>query len=404
MRVGLIGIGGVYNFGCEAIVRGTTKFLKMCCSDVQVVYYSFNYDYDKQHLSDLNIEIVPVQKKRTFLKRLRNKFYRMANSEKCELFYDYEKIINDAEMFFFIGGDIYTIPEAQRQQKKYPYVNPLVEFGALASKRRKPIILYGASVGPFGAYVPAVAYYTKALKSYVTILCREKATVEYLRTMHLSNMAFSPDPAFLVNGWAEVEKRKSEVGQYIGMNVSPLSLKELFGVVDEPQTIAWMGALLRSIQRKFQKDILLLPHVISANPLDNDYDFMKKIVWSYPPEERKHYVMADYREGFLGIKRQLRACQIVISARMHCAINAIHENIPTIFLSYSQKSIGMCKYVYGNKQWVVDLRNAEKELPDKVQMMLQNTDTLRNALAQRNAEIQAELAQSAATVKELFVW
>ena len=66
----------------------------------------------------------------------------------------------------------------------------------------------------------------------------------------------------------------------------------------------------------------------------------------------------------------MRECKIVISARMHCAINAVCENIPTIFLSYSQKSIGMCQYVYGTKEWVVPINNAEIELIPKIELMM----------------------------------
>lgn len=36
MKIGLIGIWGVYNFGCEAIVRGACKYIVLvrlaCCS------------------------------------------------------------------------------------------------------------------------------------------------------------------------------------------------------------------------------------------------------------------------------------------------------------------------------------------------------------------------------------
>lgn len=46
---------------------------------------------------------------------------------------------------------------------------------------------------------------------------------------------------------------------------------------------------------------------------------------------------------------------LVITARMHCGINAICTGIPTIFLSYSAKAKGMCKLIYGDDKNVVPL-------------------------------------------------
>ena len=39
----LIGIGGVYNYGCEAIVRGTVNILKSINPEVKISYASYNY-------------------------------------------------------------------------------------------------------------------------------------------------------------------------------------------------------------------------------------------------------------------------------------------------------------------------------------------------------------------------
>lgn len=426
MRICLFGIGGVYNYGCEAIVRGSTAFIKMLeqqfsgmkmkfseklepSEKLDVVYYSFNYEYDCKRLSDLGIEVVPVQTNRTFIKRVQNKIMRMTHYEGCKLFYDYEKIIDDTDMFFFIGGDILTIPTVFREQEKYSYVNNLVEFGKKAIKKGKPVILYGASVGPFGHYNKAVNYYKKALKSYRAILCREDVTMAYLRSLGLNNIMFFLDPAFLVElsdvEWFskkenenDVERNAVPINKPIGINLSPLSLNELYQGGNESQ-IGRMAELLERIRHEFGRDILLVPHVISSNPNDNDAEFMEKILDTLKDAEKEHYRLADYSGGFLGIKKQLRNCEIVVSARMHCAINAIHENIPTILLSYSQKSIGMCKYVYGSDEWVVDIRKADDELLPKMREMFTKYKDTQLELKRRNNEIKHSLCENVEAVK-----
>lgn len=396
MRIGLFGIGGVYNYGCEAIVRGTTAFINILeqqCHQKQklhVVYYSMNYEYDSKRLADLGIEIIPVKTNYSFFKKIRNKLMQLCYYEGCELFYDYHKIIDDVDMLFFIGGDIYTIPAVKRENKKYRYANSLAEFGKKAAAKGIPIVLYGASVGPFGHYGKAVKYYRDILKTYRSIICRESIAIDYLQSLSLDNVIFSPDPAFLVNSIKTEESKKScEVDfrqKAIGVNLSPLSLNELYVNGNKTQ-IMRMAALLKRIHSESGRDVLLLPHVISKDPHDNDADFMKKIVEMFDKEEKSHFSIADYSGGFLGIKHQMKNCEIVVSARMHCAINAIHENIPTIFLSYSQKSIGMCRYVYGDDRWVIDIKKADKELIPAMKDMLVQQEEISRRLRVRNIEI-----------------
>ena len=72
---------------------------------------------------------------------------------------------------------------------------------------------------------------------------------------------------------------------------------------------------------------------------------------------------------------------------MHCAINAICESVPTIFLSYSQKSIGMCKYVYGNEKWTINIREMDKKLLGLALDMLRDKDEIANFLQSVNIRI-----------------
>lgn len=54
----LIGIGGVYNYGCEAIIRGTVIILKKQFPDIKISYASYNYEYDKNRLSDCDVHVI----------------------------------------------------------------------------------------------------------------------------------------------------------------------------------------------------------------------------------------------------------------------------------------------------------------------------------------------------------
>ena len=381
MRVGLYGIHGTYNFGCEAIVRGAVKFIEDKFENCEIVYFSYSYEFDKKALSDLDIKIVRLKNNHMFLLRAVNKILRMLNSKRQFFTIPFHDIMKQIDIVFSIGGDIYTIPAYLRKKKKYLYYNHLVDFCNRAISHGKKVIVYGASIGPFGEYKKAVDYYIKNLKKYKKILCREQDSVDYLKSLGLNNMTFYPDPAFTVR----LEQTEVVEKKYIGVNLSPLSLNETNGSYGEKE-VKSMASLMDRLIEETGENLFFAPHVLSENPMDNDYLFLKEIC-----KEMKHknnVTFADCSGGFLGIKKQLRECEIVISARMHCAINAVCENVPSIFLSYSQKSIGMCKYVYGDDKWVILLNEIQTNLVEKAKEMLDDRETIIQVLSRRNREIQ----------------
>ena len=380
MTIGLYGIYGTYNFGCEAIVRGAVKFIRKNLGECDIIYFSYSYEFDRKALGDLNIKIVPVENKRTFIVRAINKSLSIMHCEKRLFTIPFKKIIDQIDVIFSIGGDIYTIPSYLREREKYPYYNHLVNFCDEAISHGKKVIVYGASVGPFGKYKKAVDYYAKNLRKYEKILCREQDSVDYLRTIGLNNMTFFPDPAFTVR----LEQTEEVEKNYIGVNLSPLSLNETNGSYGE-KDVKSMASLMDSLIDETGENLLFVSHVVSKNPNDNDYLFLREVCNEMANKEKVSF--ADYSGGFLGIKKQLQECKIVISARMHCAINAVCENVPTIFLSYSQKSIGMCKYVYGNDKWVIKLGDINKDLLGKTIELLDSREKVSQALSIRNKEI-----------------
>ena len=397
MKYGLIGINGLYNFGCEAIVRGTYRFLKDRDPKCTVIYYSKNYDSDKDVLRDIDVQVKKIEVHRSFYKRVNNKICSLLKSGHVQLYFDANAIINEVDAIVSIGGDIFTIPKVKREKGKYSFANEYLEFSRHTIKAGKPVYLYGASVGPFGDYKRAVEYYTKVLKMFRKIICREEDTMAYLSQLGINNTCFSPDPAFLVERSGKGEKTK----RYIGINLSPLSLRELYGSFNEDK-IQKMSRILEDIYRKNGIDILLIPHVISPDLTDDDATFLQKVKKGISAEITDHFHLADYSKGFLGIKEQLLECYIIVSARMHCAINAIHEAVPTIFLSYSSKSIGMAQYIYGNKKWVIGLQKLESDLMTHIDALLLESDSLSEYLKLRNEEIKRFYFEQKHELDELF--
>ena len=381
--IGLFGISGVYNFGCEAIVRGSYKFLRDLYPDSRIVYYTYNYDYDKERLNDIDIEIVPIVRTIKLWKRIVNLILRKFNIGYQFLMFDATRIANEIDVLVSIGGDIYTIPQYLRERDVYPYHNELIDLANICLKAGKKVWIYGASIGPFGSNKNAVEYYVKNLSKYEKIICREQISVDYLHSIGVHNTLFMPDPAFLVAGNTDENKER----RYIGINLSALSLKETIGE-NHDEKIKELADFIVALYYNLKQPIMFLPHVVFGDgENDNDFLFMNRIYEVLPEEVKNNVEIADYSGGFIGIKHSLRQCCLVVSARMHCCVNAIHENIPTFFLVYSQKAKGMCQYVYGHEKWTLDITQVNGESIEKIKELYSDCQQVSVYLEQRNREI-----------------
>lgn len=389
MKFGLYGINGVYNFGCEAIVRGAYRFLKDCRADAEIVYYTYSYGYDSRLLADLDIKIVEVKRKRNLVNRTINKALSCTPSERRILPFNWKELIDQVDVIVSIGGDMYTIPEATQKGTTYPYYNALADFCDRAVKRGKQVAVYGASMGPWGGYFRAICYFEHNVSKYRYLICREYETIAYLNELDVKGALFQPDPAFLVK---LPQKPRFKEKRYIGINLSPLSLRELYGSYSS-NMVGKLAGVVKRIIEELDTDILLIPHVLSEDESDNDELMLRKLRESIPEAMKDRVRLADTSKGFIGIKEQLHTCKYIISARMHCAINAISEGVPAIFLSYSPKSQGMAQYVYGSKKWVLSLKKIDKDLLPLMLEMNSSWEAISSFLVNRITEIREEYSR-----------
>lgn len=91
------------------------------------------------------------------------------------------------------------------------------------------------------------------------------------------------------------------------------------------------------------------------NEKDDDLRYLRKVKQAIEPEHQKLLTLLKSDPGFVGTKKELINCDLIIAARMHCAINALAAHVPTILIAYGRKAVGMCQYVYGNHDWVLQL-------------------------------------------------
>ena len=151
--------------------------------------------------------------------------------------------------------------------------------------------------------------------------------------------------------------------------------------------------------------VVLVPHVVcDSREGDDDLGYLRKIRDAVAPEHRGQVALLDNDAGFIGVKKELARCDLVVAARMHCAVNALAARVPAIFLSYSRKSVGMCRYVYGSNDWVMllDELATQGALERKVKSMLQRRSEIHAHLAKRIPEIQRDARRPMTTLRGLL--
>lgn len=398
MKIALYGIGGVYNYGCEAIVRGTEEILK---DYAQVDYISYRPEDDKKRLAGSGVSFVPLfhSNRQKFIykclckienlaeKILKKRTFWLSNSYLHRWVLKYDVILS-------IGGDIYTLPPDIQQNPKQK--NALVEFGYFVKSKHKKLVVWGASVGPFDDYPFQKDYFINHFNQCVDfVVAREERTVKYLKQNGYDRVKLFADPAFVLDK-IPTEQKNIKVSDKlrIGVNLSELSNQYLFD--DGKKPIDVQCKLLEMLINKFNSEIILIPHVLSQSDVDNDYVYLKSVQQQMKQLGYDVWLIEN-DPGFLGTKEELCKCDVVISARMHCAINAICCGVPTLMLSYSDKTIGMSKFVYGNESFALSLKSTEdiSSAIEKINFIINNKKIIENYL-KNNRETWKEQTKLAA--------
>lgn len=347
----LVGIGGVYNYGCEAIIRGTVNILHAMDPNIKVSYASYNYKDDVKRLTDCNVTIINRPKRKRW--NIHNIIRKLLSFLQYEYIVPYDSLgwVQKYDTLFSIGGDMYTLNSDGDFNKSLPLF--CERCAALGLK----YVLWGASVGKFEKNPAALAFYKKHLLKVDLLVIREKISFEYLKSLCVQNpVILAPDPAYFVA--TEIRKEEKAVKRVIGLNLSPLSALYEYNNIEiaiERQA----QAIIRLIE-KMDVDIILLPHVISPDYYDNDLCYMRDIYEKLPQRYKIKVSLVDTDPSFIGLKYEIMKCDYVIAARMHCAVNALSMGVPSIFLAYSEKAKGMSEYIYNSRKPVIALSQFEE--------------------------------------------
>jgi len=390
------------NRGCEAIVRSTVALLRECFGDIEVLVPSDDIPRDQLQWPDASlagVRFVPAfapayMRYWVHLQRLP-----IPSLKRAGWPFPMPRWLRDqiasVDAVLSVGGDNYSLD--------YHIPSPLMGVDALARRMGKPVILWGASVGPFEGephFVPAIR---RHLSQFDLICVRESVSHKYLSgQLGLDNVWQMVDPAFMLHKepvdtsafWPT-----SAPNGVLGLNVSPLIERYK---TEQQDLRAEVAAFIRRAVTEHGLGVLLIPHVVPLNGAkkNNDANYMAPLLEACA-DHGGAVAMMPAQFNAVQIKSVISELRFFIGARTHATIAALSTGVPTISIAYSIKARGINKDLFGHEDVVLPTPSiSSASLSNALAYLIDKEVSLRQALAARMPQYQATLVETTERLRE----
>jgi polysaccharide pyruvyl transferase WcaK-like protein len=231
------------------------------------------------------------------------------------------------------------------------------------------------------------------LRKFSLILARETRTLTYLKNLGLENLALVADPAFLLK--PEPLPGFSVPANTVGVNLSPLtSWRGTDGDLEKWCIVC--AKFVEKLQARFN-NILLIPHVASPQPFNDDPTFLAQVYSALSC--KKGVTLLEQFPSAGSLKWIISQCELFIGARTHATIAALSTGVPTLSLAYSQKAWGLNQDIFGHTDYCYDVSEleAEERVDRAVTLFCKQRDAIREILV-KTIPLHKERASSAGTL------
>jgi polysaccharide pyruvyl transferase WcaK-like protein len=246
----------------------------------------------------------------------------------------------------------------------------------------KKIILFPNSVGPFHTSIGKL-FSRLALSKFDYILVREPISLAVVNSLKIpSKKALTSDTALLLprlRGASNKDFSAPSVGVCLGLYSHVLTEKEI------NEYISLYAQILDEAIQQYNFSLVFLPHYISGFRYD-DLETSQLIIEQMKNKSRVTLVKTLSVDEF---KLFLGGMKMVISSKMHPAVFATSEYVPTVCIAYDQKQTGYFDDL-GLAECVLSVRNlSPKAFWSKISYLWEN-----------QAEIAAILREKVPLLKE----
>ena len=378
----LVGNGPYYNRGCEAIVRGTVRVLRAeFGDDVQAVNLSHGRSAaileQARDEVDKGIRHVPLAYGRWSWPWFRRQAKRILDKNAELRFCSMEPYVRGAYAALKLGGDIYSLD--------YGLPEHVIDLDRWVQQRDVPIVLWGASVGPFDNHPEFAERMLAHLRSLDAIFVRESVTMDYLEAHGIrSNVHRVCDPAFVME---PVEPSEGKMGfsvpeGAIGFNFSPILAKRVGGGDLAKGTQLCTEVVVR-LANEIGRDIMLITHV-TGDQDENDHSVLASVAEASKDRVGVRILCAPDNLSAAETKWLISQCSVFAGARTHSTIAAWSSCVPTLSFAYSVKARGLNEDIYGSREYCLDPEDVSPETTcERIGVLVSEESGIRSQLRER---------------------
>ena len=389
------------NRGCEAIVRSTVALLKDQFGEVEVLVPSINIERDSAQWTDaadhgvrlVRAYLPPPARYWVQLQSLPLPLIKRAGWP-FPMPRWLRRQLESVDAVLAVGGDNYSLD--------YRIPSPIMSLDGWAMDMGKPVMLWGASVGPFEREPEFVEPVTRHLARMHFVGAGESMSHDYLiHKLGLRNVIRMAEPSFVL-GKQAVDLQPfwpQGDGHVLGINLSRQIERHHHRDKDLQAELA---AFIRHAVKRYQLGVLLIPH---ADPLRDDAhggdaEYMAPLLAQ----------LADLGDAVKMMPNTFNAAQtkyvisylrFFIGARAHSVIAALSSGVPTVSIAYSVKACGINRDMFGSQETVLQARNlSSRALQDSLERLVQREDALRGLLEERITEWQSAARAATARISD----
>ncbi len=381
------------NRGCEALARSTVALLRQHLGDVRVLIPSRDIARDSAQWPDAaahGVAFVPAPP----VPSLYVNWGRLCRFLPGWIHLPWPRMrisqalaneLAGCDAVVSIGGDNYSLDYDLASLFYY------VGIAEAALRLGKPVVLWGASVGPFARLPSVEKQMATHLRHLNLIAVRENNTREYLQQLGIAeNVLPVVDSAFLMMpeevGTPGFWPKAGDQG-VIGLNVSPLIEKVRAKGGDKGGIRREVAGFIKAAAAE-GRSILLIPHVapLDGGPVNNDEEYLRELLAETGNCGGRVSIVPRGMNA-PQLKFVISSCRFFIGARTHATIAALSTGVPTISIAYSIKARGINRDLFGHERYVLDTATVSADtLRESLQCLEQDESTIRQHLAARLPE------------------
>ena len=399
-----VGNGPYRNRGCEAIVRGTMEILSDTFGvdlSVRAGVMASPEAVRLQAESETDPRITHFSVSQVGQRFSRKWWLAQANKHLGTVFQhhvdDLHPHLAGGAIALQVGGDNYSLD----------YGRPLafMAIDRMLKRHNVPVIIWGASVGPFDDDPDFAPQMFEHLRNLDGIFVREPISRDYLARNGIeANLHQMADPAFLLPALAPLDRALEALVPEgaIGINLSPLVARFRSGADGLSIWRTQAVALVAAVADRFDRPIVLVPHVGAPDPADDDFAFLEAVRSRLVGHCRVPLSILPQGLGAAESKWMIARCSLFVGARTHATIAALSSKVPTLSLSYSAKAIGINDDLFGHHDFCLSVRDLAPEvLVAQVSRLLAEEDSIRRHLDHVVPQAQARALEAGQKLRDL---